>query len=685
MATGVSGAMEEHTARVNLRAGVHRTPWRESEFDDAQPGGFTFTLENLDGRYTPDNPSSSLATKVTEGMSVCWKAGSRLVAGSVRSIEPSWRDGNASWAQVVVGCDDMLGNAARRDISLGSSEAAFTLAGPILRWPLDDESTATSLREAWIGSAPFNTTLGTVYPGSIASHIPAPRVLRGDNTGSFSATAVPTSSVDYGTATLGSWGVWIERDNTGAEVAVTWRHAGLGTGVLTSNIRTFSGALTMRPGLGTRIIGPTMEVNTPYYCAVESSTVFSAGAWTITYTFYVNGVSYGSSVYDQTGFGGTVTSLSAGERQVAAVGIANTTLGGTAGNVYLSELTHTLNLMNLYPNREATPDVRLQAIAGVVPDITLDTLPTMSSTILAVNDTSGQSALDAMNDVIRTEQGHLYTVTGGTTSAPDQKVAVRTRTRTTTVSCSFNVEDEGVGGTEFIRDITNLVSAVTAEGPETSATWIDDSLTARAGSANTTETVLARDYIDLLAWAQDRLNRGANTQLRAVSLTVDAFKTPTDRSGDLLALLPGDRVQITGLPSTQLGFSTWDSWFLAAEEDHDLGQHTFTLYLAAVLPRTAIYDTDLYMGGDVLTLSSNINSSVTSISVATSQSDTKFTTAGGDLPVDIVIGAERMTVTACTSATPQVMTVTRGVGGTTAAAHTSGDPVELYSSSLYAF
>lgn len=690
MGIGASGAMTDVSSYVDLKAGVQRSWGRTSEFGDAVPGTFSFVLDNSDGRFTPGNASSPLDTTVTEGMPVCWQLDTRLVAGTVVGIEPTFPGDVSSWAQVRVTCDDMLGNAARRDISLGSSEAAFTAAGPIFRWPLDEAEGATFLQEKWTGAPAASMPVGSnMYPGSTASHIPAAApVLRCDNAGSFSATGAPTvGNVDYGTTTLGSLGVWLERDNTGAEAAVLWRHVGLGIGGagtgagLTCNIRTFSGSLSMRPGLGTRIIGPTMEPNTPYYCAVESSTVFSAGAWTITYTFYVNGVSYGSSVYDQTGFGGTVTSLSTAERQLALSAIANTGLGGTTGNVYVSELTHTLNLMNLYPNREATPDVRLQAIAGVVPEITLDTLPTMTPTILAVNDTTGQSALDALNDVIRTEQGHLYTTTTGTVTSPVQKVSVETRTRSSTVAYSFDVENEASGGTEFVRDITNLVSAVTAQGPDTSATWIDDTLSARAGSANTTERVLARDYIDLLAWAQDRLIRGANTQLRAVSLTVDAFTTPTDRSADLLALRPGDRIQVTGLPETVLGFSTWDSWFLGAQEIHDVERHSFTLYLAPVLPDTAVFDTNYWMADGALTLNAGINSSVTTMQVDTTGPLLEATT----FPYDLMVDDEQVTVTNVTGSAPQTATITRAVGGTTAASHTTSAVIEVATPSLFAF
>jgi hypothetical protein len=53
------------------------------------------------------------------------------------------------------------------------------------------------------------------------------------------------------------------------------------------------------------------------------------------------------------------------------------------------------------------------------------------------------------------------------------------------------------------------------------------------------ETVLLEDPDELRLWGQDRLNRGKNVGIRIDTVTVDAVTTPTDRSADLLALVPG--------------------------------------------------------------------------------------------------------------------------------------------------
>jgi hypothetical protein len=257
---------------------------------------------------------------------------------------------------------------------------------------------------------------------------------------------------------------------------------------------------------------------------------------------------------------------------------------------------------------------------------------------------------------------------------------VRERARPRAVDYSFDVEDELSGAPDFVRDLTNLVSRVTVSSDSGTTLVVDESLTARAGQASAAEDVLLSTERDRRAWGQDRLIRGANTQMRIASVVVDAMTTPTDRSADLLALVPGDRVQFTGLPSTILGFDTWDGWFLGADETHTTEAHEFTLHFTPVLPDVAIFDTDRYTD-DVLTLSGNINAAVTSMNIATTGD--KLTTV--DVPLTVQVDDEQMTVTACTSATPQVATVTRGVNGTTAASHTSGAAVTVVPDSIYAF
>lgn len=409
---------------------------------------------------------------------------------------------------------------------------------------------------------------------------------------------------------------------------------------------------------------------------VTSSQLITSGSKTVTHN------ADGTKSISVSGSIGS-TGTSTGGPATASGVFAQTTIPPSAPTgAVISRLSHTLTQPHEYLALADTEAEVLQAIQATAAEITLDTLPSELSTA-AVRFTPGGSALDGFNEVLRTEQGAIYSEVTGTLLAPVQKLVVRERTRPTTVTASWDVETELDGAPEFVRDITNMVSTITVSGPDDNVTVSDVALQARVGSANTTETVLNTADGDLTLWGQDRLQRGANVQLRLASVTIDAMNTPTDRSADLLALKPGDRHRFTNLPTTQLGFSTWDGWLVGCQERHSLIAHTFTLYFQPVLPDVAIFDTNLFMADGDLALSADITNSATTMSVATTDATVFLDVT--TFPYTIAVGDEEMSVTGCTTAAPQVVTVTRGVNGTTAVAHTTGALVEVAVPSLFAF
>ena len=102
---------------------------------------------------------------------------------------------------------------------------------------------------------------------------------------------------------------------------------------------------------------------------------------------------------------------------------------------------------------------------------------------------------------------------------------------------------------------------------------------------------------------------------------------------------------------------------------------------------TGIYGDATYGRADTdgSTLHANASSGATSVTVdTTSATAPLWTTSGGDVPFDIAIGGERITVTAVSGASsPQTFTVTRSVNGVVKA-HSSGDDVRLWFPPVYA-
>lgn len=674
LACGTAGAYTDVSTYADLDAGVSRSWGRQSEFEDTAPGIFSFTLDNSDGRFNPG--STIYATPVTEGMGVCWQLGTRLVAGTIIGIEPTFPNAESAWAQVTITCDDMLGNAARRDLNEPLASEMVLATNPYLYYPLVDATEWYARGD--LSPDPLYDASGVVFGASGPA---------GDTQVTFTMPAsglfqvlrryFPTAlAPGYPSGSLGVLGAWVTSTADAAWTCeVVWASVsgGLSIGISAgvTKARLINGATSVST------TGVTLSASVPTYVAAVASWIFSAGNYTYTVDLYLNGVL-------------TQTASSAAVATVPPTTIGSAALvlnaSATGEFVKFSHFSHTPSLV-----REeraisgVTESTRIAGIANAVPEITLDTLPAgLSAALLGLGDGDGQSALDALNGVIRAEQGAIYSTTTGTLTAPVEKIKVRERDRVTAVTYSFNAETEAQGATDFIRDITNMAQTVTVGGPTLSATYTDTTLEPRAGSKKITESVAFRDLVDLYTWGTDRIWRGANVALRAASLTVDALNTPTNRTADLLAMVPGDRIQITGLPTalSPTGGSTWDGWLLGVDETHTTFEHTFQMYLQPVLPRPVIYDTDYYTVGNSLTLTSNITNSATSISI-TSSDGTLFTT-GADLPQKIRMESEVMTVTAVSGATsPQTFTVTRGVTdpltglATTAAAHNSGTGFEL--------
>ncbi len=691
MGLGAAGAMVDVTSYVEAQEPITHSWGKEDEFRDTPPGMIAFTLNNRDGRFTPGNTASPYATTVTEGMTVSWILGSRLKSATIRQILPAATE--QTWGEIRIVCDDQLGSSSRRSIG-NLVDAWYAAAGGQAQWLLADASNPLTERS---GGVPFNGNYGPTDPltfGVTTSHIPgvsAALLMTWNDVTSPPQIEVlnpVVSSSAYGGTTMGSWGFWVEGLDIGTKPG--WGFTAWWDGFSPSSVLTItanSGKILMRAGTGATIVnGPNTVDGVAQWVEVTSSTVFAAGVWTVSFSLYVDGVYYGTSTYVAT----TITSLPDSKRAPIR---ATLTQGGVAGqpcSAYVARIAYSIGALNEAPIRNfpATTEAKwLPVIAATAPEIALDTLPADLSAqpIVAQTDLNGSALLSAFNDVLRTEQGDMWAATTGTLLAPVQKIKVRARNRPTTVTATFNAQTELQGVPEFVRSVTDTVSSVSSGSTGQTVTATDPTLFPRVGSANTSETVLNTTYSDLLNYGQDRIIRGANTQMKLPSILIDALTTPTDRTADIFALVPGDRIRITNLPSDVLGFTTWEGWFRGMSESHRTGnqaENLFRLFLQPVLPRTAIFDTDRFMADGALTLSTAIvSTSATTMSVATT--GPKMETV--DVPYDLLIDSEQVTVTACTGATPQVATITRGVNGTTAATHTTAATIELATPALFAF
>lgn len=682
MGLGVAGAMIDVSASVAFVNPISRAWGKRDEFRDVVPGVFSFTLDNYDGRYTPDNPASTLATPLTEGVPVSWLSGTRLVSGTVLGIEMSGDE--SAWGEIRVTCDDMLGAAARRRLTL-LMESAILGSGAVAYWPFSDDVSSTvaleqsgylqpRVEQLQLGSSgTYTAAFGVAALAAVGlTQLSLSCASSLSNAVSF-GTLSSFNAITYGASTMGSWGLWVTPTTATSYTTMAFRHAGYLFQIIANAA---SGFYEFYAGPS----GPTFSLITsvPFRANVPHLVSFSTaitGGTTVTTSCYIDGTLCGTMV-DSTTFAGGITAAQKQPKQWSA------SIDGSVGacTANFSSLYHTPTAYS-GPFADVTTEAGQLTILGQTePKAVLGALPGDLSSARIGNNISGGSTLDALLNIIRTEQGHIYTSTAGSLLAPVQTITVRARQRPATPTYTLDVAADVSDVPQFIRDITNMTSAVTATGVGNVARVVDPTIVTRAAGSNIAETVLNTQIQDLRYWAQDRLVRGKNINLRVASLTVDALTVSAATSAILLALKPGDRIQMTGLPSVQLGFTTWDGWLIGASESHSIRSHTFVLFLAPVV-REAVTDTDRLMADGVLTLSGALTSVATSVSIATSsvQLDTS------SLPYTLLIDREQVTMTACTTGSPQVATITRAINSTLAAAHSSGAVVEISPPALCGF
>lgn len=578
---GASGAMIDVSSYVQLERGIERSYGRTRQYDDIEPGQFSFVLENADGRFTPDNAASPYATKLVEGMPACVSVGGRLTPGRVQTIEPTFPEGEPNRAQVLVSGEDMLGTGSRDTLDAGWRDALVRAGTPRGYYPFDDpEDAPAAADQSGLGAGRilFTTYLGTVTFGEAGAEHDRVRI-----TGDGDARIVGAD--DYVIASARYMSFWLQPIETTGTLAIRIGHY---------TFRQTAGQLQLSNPIDTVTMADPIIAGREYFVEVDQ----------IARTLTVDGVLIGAC---STGF-------ISGPAPVDSNPIA-LEWGLTAGtDVYLSDLAFTDarvrgDLLQAATNNGGATQW-LELVEGINTTFTFSALPTgLNPSPLSV-DGSGASLLSVINDVLTAEQGHAYSVGAGTLTAPTESVVVRARDRAQTVTASFDVAADLGLAPAFERPIRDLVSRVEARTPSARVVVTNADVAARAGSSSTSAQLPFVLDGAARSWAEDRILRGANTRLQATRIVIDAMTTQTDRSADLLALVPGDRIRLTNLPSTQLGYTTWDAWIVGAKETHNLTEHTFEFYIAPVLDPPALFGTDRFATGGRCTLGRSVRTNL---------------------------------------------------------------------------
>lgn len=676
IAMDVAGALIEVTDYLESTESFDYSWGLDDPFGDVRPGEFSFTLSNADGRFTPDNPASPYALTLTEGMRVTWQLNTRVVSGRVQAIEPVFPGDESAWAQVRVTCDDILGELSRAGGKLSLRGEALATTS---HWPF----TGTQAQQVFDTNGALSVMRVVGNPEAVQFGVDIPGSYGFDTGALINGGNDPSDPRAY----LESFG-W-SGGGSGIETTFTFRPVREATNTPRIMETTFSDGVVVayrmgRPSTavpdriwvdGASADMPTsMQPNRTYHLSLawSSSTGIGTATWVAD-----DGTS--STVTRS----GTITGgfkLAVGTRicQDGAAGIVErVAVGGTYPALFAQ-----------LGNNSTAIGTRFTDLSQYGGDAYTINVEAGFTAYVGAQGPAGQSRLDRLTAAMATEGGRIWAIDTGTLTAPVPTVNLRPRTlsRDTSVDFTFHTEEDLAGSPEMIRGLTNAVAIVNARSATDDITVTNSTVQDAVGDTSDNTDAPAYDPAWLRNLAEDRIRRGSTRDLRLTTITIDARLTKTNRWADLLALEPGDRIQVTGLPSTQLGRSTLDAWFIGGEESHTTETDRFTLHVEPTLD-AFVFDTARFASGGTMTLTAAINAAVTSFTVTST--DALFTTAGGNFPQKIIIDREILTVTAVSgAASPQTFTVTRAATNTNgvatvAASHLISAPVEIYPAPVF--
>lgn len=682
-----------------------------NEGSQTERGSASLQLRNTDGRFSPRNPSGPyyglIGRNTPMRISVPNGTGGKSyrIWGEVAEWAPNWDiSGNDVWTDVtVVGILQRLGQGPAPERSTIYNAVTDPPIGELIAyWPCEDPEGSIEFASALANGSPMTwsgTPVLATYTGFGASD-PLPTITDTALTGGVAKYSV-TSVTQYQARFLlavpaaGFANVDVIFRMQVAEVAAGASFldyfdvhyndppGGLGSfgGIGTLTLQAKDGdELTVGAAAST-----TMDVRGRQ---LRVSLENSISGSTITSTLRVLDINTGETDTAQT----TISSTSIS--RVISMSLGPTTSGGSAGLAYgaVGHLTlqNTITSITdiaraIQPSGEAAGR-RIQRICAEE-GIPFGWVGDLDETV-AMGSQPRVNPVSVMQEAMQADGGFLYEnrdVLGlgyrTRESITNQDPAlVLSYTAHNLSEVPVPLEDD-----RFIQNkITITVNGVSATYEETEGTLSTALWPEGVGEYGTDlELNLAStDEANLLDHAAWRVHIGTVDEARYPQISVNLAHssiTPDMRRA-ILGLRVGDRIQVEN-PPAWLPPDTIDQIILGLEESISHFEHRLTFLCSPASPYNSIGyldNAEARLDTDGSELAAAVTSSDTSLSVAASTGHvTLWTTDSADLPFDIRVGGEVMTVTAVSGASsPQTFTVTRSVNGVTKA-HAAGADVRL--------
>lgn len=689
----IDGVWIDITDRVYSRDTISITRGKSDESNVADPSTSSLTLNNRNGDFSPRNPVSPYYGKIGRNTQLRISVDGQVrFNGEVSSWPQKWdTTGNDVWVPVEVAGILRRLNQGNNPLRSVLYRKTLDLAGLLAYWPCEDGDNSTSLASA-IAGAPDMTITTTEQPDFAAY------------SGFNSTSPIPTLK-------LSSWS-----GNIPAYVDTTQFQ-------LRFLLHIPSGGMTNCTVLSLRGVGTFARFDVEYTTTSSGSLVLKVydptGALlsnSASMTGYNNeNIEISIDVYQ---FGSDVVYNFIIIQDNDVVNLASTTITGPATPpIPRRVVVNPDSIMDdaavgqiAYRKRAVTNTVTTsQEVTG---DISAYIGETAAARILrlcteegisvkivgTVSDSSPMgpqlpaTLLTLLDECAQVDNGNLY--------EPRESFGLAYRTRTsqynrpTTAELDYTNHElstlEPVDDDRFIR---NDVTVTRTNGSSYRATLDSGTLSISEppngiGRYQDQATLNLESDDDLINEAGWLLHLGTVDEARYPVINLDLSNQSIASNPDLLSAILnldiGDCLAVINPPSW-LPPEDIEQSVRGYTEELNTFEHRIGLNCVPCSPyRVGIYnDSGSKYSSDGSLLASDVSDSATSLSVST-PSGPLWTTDGAEVPFDIMVGGERMTVTAIAGASsPQTFTVTRSVNGIVKA-QPAGSTVELFQPVYYA-
>lgn len=685
--------------------------------DDGNPGTIdSLTLENYDGRFTPDNPLSPYWPNVLEGVRC------RFTINHAATDYPrgwfyikSWgvnTSERSALSTVTIAAADRLGNLSRRTMDSDLVEryryttatqtpnATWMNAWPMITSgrPRKPASVGYPERQPAVVLDPANGRGGAAYVD------PTPLAVEGaieltPNTNLGPVLLLPTQATPSNPTR--SFTFWFKL-TTNSEAPID-DFAVLAAGWSASNQCVFRLAVS-NTGVGS---GQQLEVHwnidpvTGVATGITIDPAVNDGAWHSVYVQdYTAGVN--SAIFYDSNTGGADASI----YTFLLTDVTNFVIGGyvspasqrvlkprsvpmTAAGIMCSD--GKASALEKYARGDATSFANTRFLndyrnwAGFTGAYT----GTTGVRNVILTSSIGRSITDAAQELARTVAGLLWVRYADDTV----ELIAGENMRPTAVTLTLNVgaDDDIEPGQLWRRGALENPTRQTVSSPAGDGTYIDGTAELkerRDGSEVQAATATQADSRALAAWYVRRGNR-----LRLAQFSIDVTTAVQDLWTFVLTQLkPGVRIRVTGLDSAQIGYTYRDVHVIGWEETWDElegGEQACRITLNTVpadTPGEVVFDNTTQGRFDFdLTAATGSALTSTGTSLVITSTGPALTTSAGEYPLYLNLDGETVQVTAApaSGSSPQTVTIVRGQLSTVARAHTAGYNVQIYPQAGY--